>query len=192
MIVLTDIDGVVLDWEEAYSAWMEHRGHKQSSDAKSHYDMHTRYGLEKSVSKNLVEQFNSSAAIGFLPPMRDAQYYIKLMHEKHQVQFIAVTSLSTDPYARKLRKRNLAKLFGDNVFKEVICLGCGDDKDEVLSELAKQYKGSYWIEDKAHNARVGADLGFNTLLMEHKYNMLESGDFKLVKNWESIYEHTCI
>lgn len=191
MIVLTDIDGVVLDWEEAYSAWMEHRGHKQTSDAKSHYDMHTRYGLEKSVSKNLVEQFNSSAAIGFLPPMRDAQYYIKLMHEKHQVQFIAVTSLSTDPYARKLRKRNLAKLFGDNVFKEVICLGCGDDKDEVLAELAKQYKGNYWIEDKAQNARVGADLGFNTLLMEHKYNMLESGDFKLVKNWESIYECIC-
>jgi len=192
MIVLTDIDGVVLDWEEAYSAWMEHRGHKHSWDAKSHYDMHTRYGLEKSVSKNLVEQFNSSAAIGFLPPLRDAQYYIKLMHEKHQVQFIAVTSLSTDPYAQKLRKRNLAKLFGDNVFKEVICLGCGDDKDEVLAELAKQYKGHYWIEDKAHNARVGADLGFKTLLMEHKYNMLESGDFKLVKNWESIYECVCI
>lgn len=187
MIVLTDIDGVVLDWEEAYSAWMEHRGHQLTSDAKAHYDMHTRYGIEKSISKNLVEQFNSSAAIGFLPPLRDAQYYIKLLHEKYKVQFIAVTSLSTDPYARKLRKRNLAKLFGDNAFKEVICLGCGDDKDEVLAQLSEHYEGSYWIEDKVANAEVGSSLGFNTLLMEHKYNMYSFGDFQIVKNWEAIY-----
>lgn len=187
MIVLTDIDGVVLDWEEAFSAWMEHRGHKQIGDAKSHYDMHTRYGLEKSISKNLVEQFNSSAAIGFLPPLRDAQYYIKLMHEKHKVQFIAVTSLSTDPYAQKLRKRNLAKLFGDNAFKEVICLGCGDDKDEVLAELSEQYCGNYWIEDKVKNAEVGDSVGFKTLLMEHKYNMQAIGYFQTMKNWEAIY-----
>ena len=26
-IILTDCDGVVLDWEFAFSNWMEHRGH---------------------------------------------------------------------------------------------------------------------------------------------------------------------
>ena len=186
-IILTDIDGVVLDWEEGFSVWMEHHGHDTVEGYKEFYDIHKRYGMERPVSKKLVEQFNSSAAIGFLPPLRDAQYYIKMLHEKHQYQFVAVTSLSSDPYAQKLRERNLEKLFGGNTFKDVICLSCGADKDEILAELAEQYQGCYWIEDKVENAKIGAALGYDTLLMEHKYNMEDKGDFRIVKNWEDIY-----
>ena len=187
-IILTDIDGVVLDWEEGFSVWMEHHGHDTVEGFKEFYGIHDRYGIRKEASKKLVEQFNSSAAIGFLPPLRDAQYYIKMLHEKHKFQFVAVTSLSNDPYAQKLRERNLAKLFGDNVFLDVICLDCGADKDEKLIELSEKYEGCYWIEDKVENALVGADIGYDTLLMEHKYNMTAKGEFEIVKNWEMIYE----
>lgn len=186
-IILTDIDGVVLDWEEGFSVWMQHHGHDTVEGFKEFYDINKRYGVKKEVSKKLVEQFNSSAAIGFLPPLRDAQYYMKLLHEKHKYQFIAVTSLSDDPFAQKLRERNLAKLFGDNTFTEVICLSCGADKDEILIELSEKYEGCYWIEDKVENALVGSSVGFDTLLMEHKYNMHEKGDFRIVKTWEDIY-----
>lgn len=186
-IILTDIDGVVLDWEEGFSVWMQHHGHDTVEGFKEFYDINKRYGVKKEVSKKLVEQFNSSAAIGFLPPLRDAQYYMKLLHEKHKYKFIAVTSLSDDPFAQKLRERNLAKLFGDNTFEEVICLSCGADKDEILIDLMENYEGCYWIEDKVENALVGSSVGFDTLLMEHKYNMHEKGDFRIVKNWEDIY-----
>lgn len=186
-VILTDIDGVVLDWEEGFSVWMEHHGHDTVQGFKEFYDVNKRYGINKQSSKKLVEQFNSSAAIGFLPPLRDAQYYMKLLHEKHKFQFVAVTSLSTDKFAQKLRKRNLAKLFGDNAFKKVICLACGADKDKKLTQLLDKYEGCYWIEDKIENARVGASLGYRTLVMKHKYNMSETGDFKFVANWEDIY-----
>jgi len=188
-VILTDVDGVLLDWEEGFAAWMEHRGHSQLADAKDYYGIDRRYGIETVKSKKLVAQFNSSAAIGFLTPLRDAQYYIKLLHEKHQVKFVAVTSLSDDPYAKKLRERNLAKLFGDNTFDEVICLPCGADKDEILEELKAKYAGSIWIEDKTENARVGAALGYETLLIEHKYNRQDQGDFTLMENWEAIYNY---
>ena len=135
----------------------------------------------------MVRMFNSSAAIGFLPPLRDAQYYIKKLHEKHKYKFIAVTSLSLDPYAQKLRTRNLAKLFGDNTFEEVICLDTGADKDDILAELSGKYNGCYWIEDKPENASVGAETGFESLLVEHGHNMNAEGDFKSMKNWEEIY-----
>lgn len=187
-IILTDIDGVVLDWEEGFSIWMEHHGHDTVEGFKEFYGIHDRYGIAKDVGKKMVEQFNSSAAIGFLPPLRDAQFYMKLLHEKHKYQFVAVTSLSVDPYAQKLRKRNLAKLFGENTFKKVICLPCGADKDKKLAKLKEKYEGCYWIEDKIENAEVGAELGYNTLLMEHKYNMDSNGNFKTVKNWEEIYD----
>lgn len=186
-IILTDIDGVVLDWEEGFTIWMDYNGHQLVDDYQYKYDVAKRYGLNKETSDKLVRQFNASAAIGFLPPLRDAQYYIKLLHEKHKYKFIAVTSLSLDPYAQKLRERNLAKLFGDNTFQEVICLDTGADKDDILIDLSYEYQGCYWIEDKIVNAQLGSDIGYDALLMEHGHSLQAKGDFKVVKNWEMIY-----
>jgi len=185
--ILTDIDGVVLDWEESFVVWMEHLGHTLVDDYQYKYGVDKRFGLDKDIAEQLVRQFNASAAIGFLPPLRDAQYYIKMLHEKHKYKFIAVTSLSLDPYAQKLRKRNLSKLFGKNTFEDVICLDTGADKDEILIELVDKYAGCYWIEDKVVNAQLGADIGYDAILMEHGHSLKAKGDFKVVKNWEEIY-----
>ena len=185
--ILTDVDGVCLDWEEAFDVWMANQGHTPVKDYKLMYGVHNRFNIQKPVSRHMVRMFNASAAIGFLPPLRDAQYYIKKLHEKHKYKFIAVTSLSLDRYAQKLRERNLAKLFGDNTFEDVICLDTGADKDEVLLELSKTYKGCYWIEDKITNANVGAEIGYDALLVEHGHSLNAEGNFKVMKNWEEIY-----
>lgn len=185
--ILTDIDGVVLDWEESFVVWMEHLGHTLVDGYQYKYGVDKRFGLNKAITDQLVRQFNASAAIGFLPPMRDAQYYIKLLHEKHKYKFIAVTSLSLDPYAQKLRKRNLNKLFGKNTFEDVICLDTGADKDEILIELSEKYEGCYWIEDKVVNAQLGADIGYDAILMQHGHSLKAKGNFNIVKNWEDIY-----
>ena len=132
-IILTDIDGVVLDWEEGFNVWMQHHGHNLTEGYQYVYDVGTRYGITKQTSRSLIKQFNESAAIGFLPPLRDAQWYINLLHEKYGYKFIAITSLSLDPYAKALRERNLKKLMG-SAFIEVVCLDTGADKDEILAD----------------------------------------------------------
>lgn len=188
-IILVDADGVILNWEYAFCEWMEYNGHTPVPNHASHYKIRHKFGLEFDEQGNrMIKAFNESAVIGFLPPLRDAQHYIKLLAEKHGYRFLCVTSLSLNPYAQELRKRNIAKLFGDDTFVDVICLDTGADKDEVLEELAKTYAGNYWIEDKPENARVGARAGFNSLLVEHGHNMHEKDDeFKFVKDWEEIY-----
>lgn len=185
-IIFTDVDGVLLDWEEGFSVWMEHHGHNPIEGYKKLYKIGERYGISNNEGHRMVRLFNESAAIGFLPPCRDAQYYVKLLAEKHQYRFIAVTSLSLDPYAKELRIRNLRKLFGD-FFVDVICLDTGADKDEVLGELAKTYKGNWWIEDKPENADAGIKVGFRGILVEHGHNMSYQGSAIIVKNWEEIY-----
>jgi hypothetical protein len=122
-----------------------------------------------------------------LPPLRDAQYFVKKLHEQHQYQFVAITSLSLDPYAQELRTKNLNKLFGDDCFKEVICLDTGADKDEILLEFGKKYPGAYWIEDKPQNVDWGIDAGLKGILVEHGHNMHYKGDASVCKNWEEIY-----
>lgn len=185
-VILTDIDGVMLDWEEGFSVWMEHHGYKPVEGFKLMYSIGDRYGITKDEGHKLVRTFNESAAIGFLPPVRDAQQYVRLLAEKHKYKFLAVTSLSKDVYARELRIRNLKKLFGD-IFIDVICLDTGADKDEELDRLGRVYKGNYWIEDKPENADAGIRCGFKTLLVEHGHNLDYKGPATVVKTWEEIY-----
>lgn len=186
-IILTDIDGVVLDWEFAFTQWMETQGHDLQD--KNSYYIDKAFNIAGGKAGRLVRTFNESAAIGFLPPLRDAQYYIKMLHERHQYRFVAITSLSLDPYAKKLRVKNLNKLFGSNAFKKVICLGCGAPKDEALEKAAEEYPGAVWIEDKMVNADLGVSLGLDTLLMSHGHNIEYQGKAKTVRNWEEIYRH---
>ena len=185
-IILTDCDGVILDWEEGFSVWMEHHGHKKVDGYQYLYNIGERYGMSSEAGNKLVKQFNESAAIGFLPPLRDAQFFVKKLHEQHQYKFICITSLSLDPYARQLRMRNLKKLFGD-AFLEVICLDTGADKDDILMEYGTKYPGNYWIEDKPENVNWGIDAGLNGILVEHGHNMDYTGQANVVLNWEEIY-----
>ena len=116
---------------------MEEHGFAKVEGAQFIYDIGQRYGIDAAQGKKLIRMFNESAAIGFLPPHRDAMYYVKRLHEEHGYKFIIVTSLSLDPNAVVLREMNLRKTFGDAI-EEVICLDTGADKDEAL----EQFKGS--------------------------------------------------
>ena len=188
-IILTDCDGVCLDWETAFFTWMAHNGmNPVGEDWKLKYKVSQRFGVTQKEGQRLTNQFNSSAAIGFLPPLRDAQYYMKKLSEKHGYKFVAVTSLHSDPYAQELRTQNLKKLFGEDTFIEYYYLDCGADKDEILEELSHKYYGAPWVEDKYVNVEVGMKVGFQGFLIEHGHNLNYKGNAQVVKNWEQIYD----
>jgi hypothetical protein len=180
-LILTDCDGVCLDWEWAFNVWMQEHGFIEVPDSKLSYDMAIRYGIPKEQVRKLIKVFNESAAIGFLPAQRDAMYYVKKLVEKHGYRFHAITSLSLDPNAQKLREMNLHKLFGSTAFERIVCLDTGADKDEALEEY--EGTGLYWIEDKISNAETGYKYGLQPLLLEHGHNFeYEHPHIKLVKN----------
>ena len=186
-IILTDADGVILDWEYAFDVWMQQHGFQKQDGGQFVYNIGKRYGIDADQGKKLIKIFNESAAIGFLPPLRDAMYYIKRLHEEHGYVFHCITSLSKDENAQELRTMNLRKLFGATAFEKFIYLDTGADKDEVLEKY--RGKGYYWVEDKITNALAGAKVGLKSLLMEHGHNMYFVGnEAQLVKNWKDVYE----
>ena len=184
--ILVDADGVLLDWEYAFSVWMEEHGHEKQTGSEFIYDIGDRYGISKDQGRKLIKIFNESAAIGFLPPLRDAMFYVKRLHEEHGYVFHCITSLSLDVNAGRLREMNLRKLFGKTAFERIICLDTGADKNAALGE----YKNTrcYWIEDKPENADVGHVLGLQSILVEHGHNMNHECPYPIVKNWREIYE----
>lgn len=186
-IILTDIDGVCLDWEYAFDVYLQQHGFNKVPGGNLKYDIGKRYGIDHEQGKKLIKIFNESAHVGFLPPLRDAMYYVKRLHEEHGYVFHAITSLSRDENAQELRRMNLNKLFGRTAFEKFVFLDTGQDKDEAL----EAYRGSglWWIEDKIVNCQVGLGLGLKPLLMEHGHNMdYEDIEIPRVRNWREIYD----
>lgn len=181
-IILTDCDGVMLDWEKAFHEWMTSKGH--SVKVPSIYDISTMYGLEKVEGKRLVREFNESAWMGFLPAFKDARSGIAKLVEAGY-QFVVITSLSLDEKARMLRVSNLKNIFGKNVFIDVICLDTGADKDEELVKY--QDSGLYWLEDKTENAVCGLKYGLKSVLIKHAHNAdCDNEDIIMCDDWDAI------
>jgi uncharacterized HAD superfamily protein len=186
-VILTDVDGVLLNWEYAFDTWMQTHGHSRVEGGQFKYDIGKRYNISYEQGRQLIKYFNESAAIGFLPPLRDAMHYVKKLHEEHGFVFHAITSLSLDKNAIHLREMNLKKLFGDTAFEKIVCLDTGADKDDVL--LPYKDTGLFWVEDKIDNCLVGTNLGLRSLLMEHGHNMdFEHREIPRVKNWREVYD----
>lgn len=191
MIILTDVDGVLLNWEDAFHAWMNEQGYVP--DHKNAYEIWDCYKAsypELSASKlhNMICTFNSSATMGFLSPTEGAVYWIDKMHLLHNVKFHAITSMGSDRFAHKLRRMNLENIFGDDILNELTILPCGAKKFRALS----QYKdsGLIWLEDNIENAVCGSKLGLKTFLFNRSYNQNTEFDsyFTRVDNWKQLYE----
>jgi FMN phosphatase YigB (HAD superfamily) len=183
-VILTDCDGVLLDWGFAFDRWMAK--HKYQIVSSEEYNISKRYNISDLEKERLVRMFNESAWIRKLPPLRDAIKYVKKLHQDHGFIFHCISSLSDDDYAQHLRTKNLIETFGPTVFEKYIYLDTGADKDEVL----KKYHNTecFWLEDKIENAELGSKLGLTSVLMEHDHNLSYNNEEILkVRNWKEIY-----
>lgn len=182
MTVLTDVDGVLLNWNFAFHRWMKKQGYTPVRD--DSYELDVCYGLGVIETIKLCECFNASAEMGFLEPLHDARYWVRRLCHRHNVKFHAITSMGLDHYGGKLREMNLRFVFGKVAFEKIVILGCGADKTEALSEYSGS--GLFWLEDNIHNAQVGASLGLRSLLFDREYNQkrLKNELFTRIKNWK--------
>ena len=186
-IILTDCDGVLLNWRDPFDAWMmREKGIFATGDVRV-YDQADRYNMPD-IFDHILE-FNRSANIGFLPPLYDSVKYVRKIHEEFGHKFTVITSLSLNPYAQELRTQNLKKIFGSEVFDEFVYLDTGEDKDDILLKYSEFYPGVYWIEDKIKNAIAGQQVGLQPLLMKHPHIKTEDPkNIPLMSNWRAVYE----
>ncbi len=185
-VILVDVDGVLLDWEYAFSMWMAKHGYEIVTGPED-YHVGTRYGLTSIEKERLVRMFNESATIRKLPPLRDAIKYVKKIHEELGYVFHVISSLSNDDYAQHLRTKNLIEMFGPTVFEKYTYLDTGADKHEALHPY--HGTGCLWVEDKPENAEVGLSYGLDSIIMSHKHNdFYENNEIEKVNNWKQIYE----
>jgi len=182
-VILTDCDGVLVDWLFGFKEFMANKGYTEQDP--TGYAVWKRYGLlNKDKGREICEEFNNSAAIAYWTPNLDAVKYVRKLHEEGGYVLRVITSLSLNKYAYKARLQNLHDLFGESVIDELVCLDTGADKDEAL----EPYRNSecVWVEDKVQNAVLGDELGLNSFLIDLPHNRhLEYPN--RVNGWEDIY-----
>lgn len=177
-LILTDVDGVLLDWNHGFQKFLKRKG------VTTH--LQELRSLSKFYTNNLIEEYNNSSYIGFLPPYKDSLEYVRYLH-KHGAVFGAITSLSDNIYTGKLREKNLKEVFGSTVFEFVWCIQCMGDKTEYLRKFENSQM--YWIEDRIDNAEIGASLGLRSILLKNEDTADYQSDKVIgVNSWKEIYD----
>ena len=196
-IILTDVDGVLLEWEHHFTKWLQLRSYfdkngnrnypyKLLDSGQDNYDMSKRFGISKETISQEIREFNRSAWMGTQRPMLESQTWVKLLHAEGWT-FVPITSQTSDIPGQALRKKRLGELFGEHVFTNYHILGTGADKDSALAEFHET--GLYWVEDKPKNALAGLSYGLKPILIDHPYNKeFNHPDIIRVNNWKQIHE----
>lgn len=188
-IILTDVDGVLLKWDEGFKSFMESKGHYAKPNTEHFYRLSMRYKeFNDKDMMEFVEEFNTSEGVSRLNPLNDAVEYVRKLND-NGYHFICITAISEDPAAREYRDQNLMDVFGMNIFKyeDMVCIAPNTSKEIALTKW--RGSGYYWIEDHFTHAETGFELGLQSILMSNIQNQYFKTDlFPRVNNWKEIYE----
>lgn len=182
--IITDVDGVTLDWHGSFSEFMRSRGYARKANPVGYF-IHDLYEVGVEEGTNLVREFNESPAIGFLEPYADSVKYINKL-ASDGFKFIAVTSAGLNYVTKLHRATNLKNHFGD-VFVDVHCIDLLKSKRDIL----KQWKDSryIWVDDLVDNYDDGMSVGLTSVLVTHSHNANCHGYLRVDEHrpWEEIY-----
>lgn len=187
-VIVSDVDGVMLLWENSFHRWMIENGYKPIVNdwETGHYEIHDIYKLDIKESKLLSKSFNESAALRRLPPLKDAIKYIRKLHEEHGYVFHCISAIPNTRDMYEARMENLENLFGNTVIERLTLCEASRNKKFFL----KEYEGSgcFWIEDLGSNLQVGVEFGMQGLLMDRHYNRIPlTFPHIRVHNWKEIH-----
>ena len=185
-VILTDVDGVLLDWATGFDNYMLGKGYQHRAGFETAYLMEDRFeNITRAEGKKLIREFNESVDIGNLLPLRDAVAGVVKLASLG-FRFGVITSHSDVDAACERREQCLIKLFG-NVFDFFMHLETGADKVDAL----RPFTGSnlWWIEDKTENALVGAEAGLRSILVHHEFNSDDHHEeLARVRTWSEIVD----
>jgi uncharacterized HAD superfamily protein len=183
-LILTDVDGCLVSWEQGFIEFMENYGIPQNPGKENSFLINERFNCSASKSYSLMDEYATSEYIAKLNPINNSVAVVKRLKEKGY-EFIAITSLGTDPKSYEYRWNNLTNLYGD-AFSRLIMLSGGSGKYDTLSQFIGQ--SDIWVEDQLKNAIDGADLGFQSFLMTQMHNDKPIFDERIIRvnTWNEI------
>lgn len=160
-VIIFDVDGVLLNWLSQIIAFLEFKKvdiPEEIYKAISEDKFLDFVLLNKIVPEFLKEYHCSEFAQNLLPMDPRLPQLLKYYKNKHNYKFIGLTSFSKHSKAKKNRKINLDKYYGDKFFDKLIILPEYASKKEALQELKKKHNVILFVDDLRQNVIDGIEV----------------------------------
>ncbi len=186
-LILTDIDGVVLQWGNAFGLYVKEIGLvNPDHEIQQFYDVAELLNITEEEANKLVLQFHDSEYFKHLTPYSDAVTYLhKLAREGYR--FIAISAVGDTEHIYQSRLDNLNKYFF-HVFEDLHIVSPRTSKIPYLSK----YSNAIWIEDSLEHAKSGVEVGHTSLFMDRGddlRNQKAEPPIITVESWQDVYNY---
>ena len=183
-LILTDIDDTILKFGDGFQEWAEAKGLKATKRLVDSLSIQECFNISRDTTDDLVIEYSLSDAFRVLKPEPCALTVLPILNAMGY-EFVAISSCVDGPVVTEHRIHNIEEVFGFS-FKAVHLTGLLKPKVDIL----KSYEPSYWVEDNAGHAVVGADLGHTTFLLNRTYNRnIDVGPkVRRVNDWKAVLE----
>lgn len=192
--VITDVDGVLLDWFYGFEQWITNiKGVKPvHATAPSMYSLQDKYPLTQQEIVEHIAEFNSSKYFGELLAVRGAESYFcsMLSHRNMKWSWLSCGAVDDkETECLEMRKQNLRKRFHREI--PGILLPMSAKKLTCLAAYSELFgEDMVFIEDSLSHAMDAVKMGIKTVLLDYPYNQQQKDPYLLyrAKNWKEIYE----
>jgi len=180
-LILTDVDGTLVDFATAFHDWMEEAGHPCNGSLHDTFEIHDVFGCDVEEANRQVELFCSSPVFAQLQPLAGSQEAVARLRAEGW-GFVAITSCAASPEAVRMRRENLRRLYQ---IDEVIFAGLMGAKADIL----RRYPASIWVDDHLKHIREGIDTSHKCFVIDREYNRVSDipqDQYVRVKDWSDI------
>lgn len=185
-LILTDIDDTILQFSNDFQRWAtQERGCTFNHVLRDCGNIEAALGCDRDRSDALVTEFAEDPVLfSTLTPEPDALEVLPILHGMGY-QFVAISSCVDGDVITEARRKNLEAVFGF-AWPEVHCVGLLKPKHAYL----ERYAPTWWVEDNANNAVVGAGIGHRSILLDRGYNRHQLADENPMRmtSWHDILE----
>lgn len=192
-IIVTDVDSVKLDWLHGFTKFLNNKG-----ICTKHIEPHlgtTRFIDTKIITqidcsktnKQLIAEFGKSGGLEELRAFQEDS--VKHIQELHKdVDFVALSCLSTEQDLINQRIKNLEKVYG-KIYKDVICIDYGQSKEPELVKLNNQEDVIVFVDDREKHIQESISAGVPAILFERgmdKATICPNNTFRTESCWGDI------
>lgn len=197
-ILLCDVDGVLLNWVDGFTHWIQnnhfkehaHYNFEHDNNCSDTYDIGERFGIPTSLMYEYIQMFNQTIHFSHLLPLPGSRQGLQYLVNCGWV-ISTVSSYSNDYLTRQLREDNLNRFFNRDWFYEHHQVGLDEGKTSILRMYKDKYPRQHimFLDDKPEHVQEGLDLDIDSRLFIQPWN-IKADEMRTHygTDWESIKE----
>lgn len=169
VVLLSDIDGVTIDWLEGFVKYCESIGHKAKHNEPEEFSMRDIFPTLEKPWEYIMDYQHSE----YYKEIKAYPEVVEVYNKLHDmgVKIVFVTSCGTTDFIKEARTKVMQDEFNGK-FDHIEFLEFGESKTEILNK----YPNATYIDDQIKMSIEGAETGHDSFIKDMSYNGNDNDD----------------